>query len=58
MRRPILNELSRVLATCPTRKLGFVLTGAQAEGGYGQGYYYYYSSERRGRGRSAPERVT
>jgi non-specific protein-tyrosine kinase len=58
MRRPILNELSRVLATCPTRKLGFVLTGAQAEDGYGQGYYYYYSSERRGRGRSAPERVT
>jgi non-specific protein-tyrosine kinase len=58
MRRPILNELARVLATCPTRKLGFVLTGAQAEGGYGQGYYYYYSSERRGRGRSAPERVT
>jgi Mrp family chromosome partitioning ATPase len=58
MRRPILNELSRVLDTCPTRKLGFVLSGAQTEGGYGQGYYYYYSSERRGRGRSAPERVT
>ena len=58
IRRPILNELSRVLATCPTRKLGFVLTGAHAEDGYGQGYYYYYSSERRGRGRSAPERVT
>jgi succinoglycan biosynthesis transport protein ExoP len=58
MRRPILNELARVLATCPTPKLGFVLTGAHAEDGYGQGYYYYYSSERRGRGRSAPERVT
>jgi succinoglycan biosynthesis transport protein ExoP len=58
MRRPILNELSRVLETCPTRKLGFVLSGAHSDGGYGQGYYYYYSSERRGRGRSAPERVT
>jgi polysaccharide biosynthesis transport protein len=58
MRRPILNELARVLETCPTRTLGFVLTGAHAEDGYGQGYYYYYSSERRGRGRSAPERVT
>jgi Mrp family chromosome partitioning ATPase/capsular polysaccharide biosynthesis protein len=57
MRRPILNELARVLARCPTRKLGFVLTGAHAEDDYGQGYYYYYSSERRGRGRSAPERV-
>ena len=58
MRRPILNELSRVLDTCPTPKLGFVLSGAHTDGGYGQGYYYYYSSERRGRGRSAPERVT
>jgi succinoglycan biosynthesis transport protein ExoP len=57
MRRGILSELSRVLATCPTRKLGFVLSGAGVEGGYGQGYYYYYSSERRGR-KSAPERVT
>ena len=58
MRRPILNELARVLETCPARKLGFILSGASLEGGYGQGYYYYYSSEKRGGRRSAPERVT
>jgi succinoglycan biosynthesis transport protein ExoP len=57
LRRGILSELSRVLETCPTRKLGFVVSGAHLEGGYGQGYYYYYSSDKRGR-RSAPERVT
>jgi Mrp family chromosome partitioning ATPase/capsular polysaccharide biosynthesis protein len=56
MKRPTLNELRRVLETCPTRALGFVLTGSGAtERGYGQGYYYDYK-QRRVRG-SEPERV-
>jgi Mrp family chromosome partitioning ATPase/capsular polysaccharide biosynthesis protein len=55
LRRPIVNELRRVLDTCPTRALGFVVTGApKADQGYGQGYYYDYN---RGRSRSAPEAV-
>jgi Mrp family chromosome partitioning ATPase/capsular polysaccharide biosynthesis protein len=57
MKRPILNELRRVLATCPTRALGFVLTGSGGdERAYGQGYYYNYK-QRRTRGRE-PEQVT
>jgi succinoglycan biosynthesis transport protein ExoP len=56
MRRPILNELRRVLDTCPTRTLGFVLTGSGAEErGYGQSYYYDY--KRRRIGKTDPERV-
>ncbi|MBA3841361.1 MAG: hypothetical protein H0X39_01860 [Actinobacteria bacterium] len=42
LRRPILNELKRVLDNCPTRALGFIVTGAKAGDGYGQGYYYDY----------------
>ena len=57
MRRPIINELRRVLDTCPAHILGFVLTGSQAgEGGYGSGYYYDYK-QRRSSSRSTPERV-
>jgi Mrp family chromosome partitioning ATPase/capsular polysaccharide biosynthesis protein len=46
IRRPMLAELQRVLETCPTEKLGFVLTGADREDGYGYGYggYYQYHS--------------
>lgn len=40
-RRPMLNELRRVLDNCPADKLGFVLTGAQLESGYGYGGYGY-----------------
>ncbi|MDQ3679029.1 MAG: AAA family ATPase [Actinomycetota bacterium] len=38
VRRPMLEELRRILESTPTPTLGFVLTGAAEEGGYG-GYY-------------------
>ncbi len=48
VRRPMLNELRRLLETCPAAKLGFVLTGAKSDDGYGyDGYYHgsYYARE-------------
>ena len=45
MRRPALKELARVLETCPAEKLGFVVTGAKFEEGYG--YAGYRRDERR-----------
>jgi succinoglycan biosynthesis transport protein ExoP len=43
MRRAMLAELSRLLDTMPAHKLGFIVTGAEAEEGseYGYGGYYY-----------------
>jgi succinoglycan biosynthesis transport protein ExoP len=41
-RRPMLNELRRVLESCPAEKLGFVVTGAHLEDGYAYGYGGYY----------------
>lgn len=46
LRRPMLSELRRQLDTMPASKLGFVMTGAEAEeayGGYGYGYGRYYA---------------
>jgi Mrp family chromosome partitioning ATPase len=45
MRRPMLGELSRLLHTMPAHKLGFIVTGAEAEEGYSDAYggAYYYS---------------
>lgn len=41
-RRPMLDELRRVLHSCPATKLGFVATGAdQGDGYYGYGGYGY-----------------
>jgi Mrp family chromosome partitioning ATPase len=41
-RRDMLSEVHRLLAICPTVKLGFVLTGAdREESAYGYGGYYY-----------------
>jgi polysaccharide biosynthesis transport protein len=54
MRRPIVNELRRVLETVPARTLGFVVTGAQAAEGYGQGYYYDYKQRRTSRSTTEP----
>jgi polysaccharide biosynthesis transport protein len=44
VRRPMLAELKRLLDTMPATKLGFVVTGAEAEESYGYGYggYYYH----------------
>jgi non-specific protein-tyrosine kinase len=42
IRRPVLTELHRVLESCPAKKLGFVLAGADREEGYGYGSYGYY----------------
>jgi Mrp family chromosome partitioning ATPase/capsular polysaccharide biosynthesis protein len=42
VRRPMLAELRRLLETMPASKLGFVVTGAEAEEMYGYGYGGYY----------------
>jgi Mrp family chromosome partitioning ATPase/capsular polysaccharide biosynthesis protein len=44
LRRGVLDELARSLETCPTIKLGVVVTEAEAEPGYGYGGYAYHSS--------------
>lgn len=43
VRRHMLSELGRQLATSPTPVLGFVVTGAEEEEGYGYGYEYGYA---------------
>lgn len=40
LKRPLLDELRRVLDSAPIVKLGFVVTGAPVEGRYGYGYGY------------------
>jgi Mrp family chromosome partitioning ATPase len=55
VRRPMLRELKRVLDASPTQKLGFVVTGAESEEGYGYGVYHYRYGAVRERDR---ERVT
>jgi polysaccharide biosynthesis transport protein len=49
IRRPVVEELHRVLEAAPVVKLGFVVTGASADEGYGYGYGYGsgYQTERR-----------
>jgi succinoglycan biosynthesis transport protein ExoP len=42
VKRPVLGELARTLETCATIKLGVVVTGAEAEPGYGYGRGYEY----------------
>jgi Mrp family chromosome partitioning ATPase len=46
LRRPMLAELRRLLDNMPATVLGFVVTGAEAEETYGEGYggYYYARS--------------
>jgi Mrp family chromosome partitioning ATPase/capsular polysaccharide biosynthesis protein len=48
LRRPMIKEVGRVLESCPAHKLGFIVTGAQEEAGYGYGSYYR-AYERRSR---------
>jgi Mrp family chromosome partitioning ATPase len=38
LKRPLLNELDRLLASTPAHALGFVVTEAESEQGYGYGY--------------------
>ena len=60
VRRQMLNELARQLGAMPTPVLGFVVTAAGEEQGYGSGYGYghgyyakpYVESEQAGRARS------
>jgi succinoglycan biosynthesis transport protein ExoP len=50
VRRAMVNELRRLLETMPALKLGFVVTGAEAEesyGAYGYGVNYYRPYDRR-----------
>jgi hypothetical protein len=52
LRRPLLQELARELASCPAEGLGFVLTGvhyADGYGGYAHSDYYVPSKVERGR---------
>jgi polysaccharide biosynthesis transport protein len=42
IQRSALGELRRVLESCPARKLGFVLAGAELEQGYGYASYGAY----------------
>ena len=44
VRRPMLTELRRILDSIPTKGMGFVITGAEAEDGYGYGSAYHYGS--------------
>lgn len=44
VRRPMLNELRRLLESSTAQTLGFVVTGAESEEGYGYGGGYYYGS--------------
>jgi polysaccharide biosynthesis transport protein len=46
VRRPMLNELRRLLDSAPATKLGFIVTGVTDEVGYGVGYGYGYAVER------------
>ncbi len=39
VKKQLIDELKRVLSTCHAHKLGFVVTGANADSGYGYGYY-------------------
>jgi succinoglycan biosynthesis transport protein ExoP len=41
VQRPLLHELARQLEMCRAEKLGFVLTGAELEEGYGYPDHYY-----------------
>jgi tyrosine-protein kinase len=52
LRRPMLNELRRVLDALPARRLGFVVSGADLDDGYTYGGYYHYERPSRG-GRAA-----
>jgi len=41
VKKQLVDELKRVLATCRAAKLGFVVTGTNADSAYGYGYGYH-----------------
>lgn len=47
LRRPMLTDLRRLLENAPTLRLGFIVTGSDAEGGYGYGYAYGHTYQPR-----------
>ena len=47
VRQPTVQELARALHMCATVKLGYVVTGAELEDGYGSLGYGYYGPSRR-----------
>jgi non-specific protein-tyrosine kinase len=53
MKRPVLNELRRLLEAIPAPTLGFILTGHVGGASYHAGYYYDYRLGRDDRGRIA-----
>ena len=59
VRRPVLQELHRVLAAAPVTKLGVVLTGTETSASYGYGGYgHAYGPEPTAPAGGARERVT
>jgi polysaccharide biosynthesis transport protein len=51
LRLPLLHELARQLEVCQAQRLGFILTGAELEEGYGYAdHYYAYAPSRSERG--------
>jgi polysaccharide biosynthesis transport protein len=47
LKRPVLDELHRVLDAAPTVKLGWIATGTTGEPAYGYGYGYGYGDRKR-----------
>jgi capsular exopolysaccharide synthesis family protein len=47
MRRPMANELRRLIGTAQARVLGVIVTGAQEDEGYGYGYGYQSAEKSR-----------
>jgi succinoglycan biosynthesis transport protein ExoP len=54
IKRPVVDELRRILEACPAAKLGFVLTGVDEGDGYGYAGYAGYASASPQQPRSQP----
>jgi capsular exopolysaccharide synthesis family protein len=55
IKRPVVEELRRILEACPAAKLGFVLTGVDEGDGYGYTGYAGYASASPQQPRSQPQ---
>jgi tyrosine-protein kinase len=56
LRRPVLNELARLLEGMPVVRIGFAASDTQSETGYGYGYGYSYREPKRRRARQETPR--